>query len=138
MMRCARARLRNERGSVLITGLLLSLALLMIIGTAVDVGHAFIVRRELVSVADDAALTGSQAIDQGALHTGALKLSPEQAQSAALRAVATQPGQLATATATTATVSVEVRRRFPTVLLRLVGLDSLSVSAHATAQPQRP
>jgi uncharacterized membrane protein len=110
----------------------------MIIGTAVDVGHAFIVRRELVSVADDAALTGSQAIDQNALHTGALKLNPEQARSAALRAAVTQPGQRATATATTASVSIEVRQRFPTVLLRLVGLDSLTVSAHATAQPQRP
>lgn len=138
MTRCARARLRSERGSVLITGLLLSLALMMIIGAAVDVGHAFIVRRELVSAADDAALTGSQAIDQNALHAGALKLNPEQARSAALRAAATEPGQLATATATPASVSVEVRRRFPTVLLRLVGLDSLSVSAHATAQPQRP
>jgi uncharacterized membrane protein len=137
-MRCARTRMRNERGSVLITGLLLSLALLMIIGTAVDVGHAFIVRRELVSVADDAALTGSQAIDQNALHAGTLKLNPEQARSAALRAAVTQPGQRATATATTASISVEIRRRFPTVLLRLVGLDSLSVSAHATAQPQRP
>jgi uncharacterized membrane protein len=137
-MQCARTRLRNERGSVLITGLLLSLALLMIIGTAVDVGHAFIVRRELVSVADDAALTGSQAIDENALHAGALKLNPEEARSAALRAVATQPGQRATATATTASVNIEVRRQFPTVLLRLVGLDSLSVSAHATAQPQRP
>jgi uncharacterized membrane protein len=130
--------MRNERGSVLITGLLLSLALLMIIGTAVDIDHAFIVRRELVSVADDAALTGSQAIDENALHIGALKLNPEQARSAALRVVATEPGQRATATATTVSVSVEVRRRFPTVLLRLVGLDSLSVSAHATAQPQRP
>jgi Flp pilus assembly protein TadG len=138
MMRCARTRLRTERGSVLITGLLLSLALLMIIGTAVDVGHAFIVRRELVSVADDAALSGSQAIDQDALHAGALKLNPEQARSAALRAAAIQPGQRARATATTANVSIEVRQRFPTVLLRLVGLDSLTVSAHATAQPQRP
>jgi uncharacterized membrane protein len=137
-MRCARTRLRNERGSVLITGLLLLLALLMIIGTAVDVGHAFIVRRELVSVADDAALRGSQAIDENALHIGALKLKPEEARSAALRVVATEPGQRATATATTVSVSIEVRRRFPTVLLRLVGLDSLSVSAHATAQPQRP
>jgi Flp pilus assembly protein TadG len=137
-MRCARTRLCTERGSVLITGLLLSLALLMIIGAAVDVGHAFIVRRELVSVADDAALTGSQAVDQGALHIGALRLDPEQARAAALRAAATQSGQRATATATTASISIEVRQRFPTVLLRLVGLRSLSVSAHATAQPQRP
>lgn len=138
MIECARARPGCERGSVLITGLLLSLALMMIIGAAVDIGHAFIVRRELVSVADDAALSGSQAIDQNALHAGALKLNPAQARTAALQAVAIQPGQRARATATTATVSIEVQRRFPTVLLRVVGLDSLSVSAHATAQPRRP
>lgn len=134
----ARVQRRCERGSVLITGLLLSLALMMIIGAAVDIGHAFIVRRELVSIADEAALTGSQAIDQNALHVGALKLDPAQARSAALRAVVSQPGQRTLATATTATVSVEVRRRFPTILLRLAGLDSLTVSANATAQPQRP
>jgi Flp pilus assembly protein TadG len=134
-----RRRLRHERGSVLITGLLLSLALMMIIGAAVDIGHAFIVRRELVSVADDAALSGSQAIDRNALHTaGALKLNPDQARSAALGAVAAQSGQTAQATATATTVSVEVKRRFPTILLRLVGLNTLSVGAHATAQPRRP
>jgi uncharacterized membrane protein len=138
MIRRPPARLRDERGSVLITGLILSLALLMIIGAAVDVGHAFIVRRELVAVADDAALSGSQAIDQDALHAGALKLDPGQAQSAALRAVATQPGQSAHASASAATVSVQVQRRFPTILLRLVGLNTLTVSAHATAEPRRP
>jgi uncharacterized membrane protein len=130
--------LPDERGSVLITGLLLSLALMMIIGAAVDVGHAFIVRRELVSVADDAALAGSQAIDQEALHSGALKLEAEQARAAALRAVAFEPGQTAQAGASTTTVRVEVRRQFPTILLRLVGLSTLTVSAHATAQPRRP
>jgi uncharacterized membrane protein len=133
-----RARLGGERGSVLITGLLLSLALLMVIGAAVDLGHAFIVRRELVSVADDAALSGSQAIDHDALHAGTLKLDPGQARSAALRAVTAEPGQSAQATATAARVSVHVQRRFPTILLRLVGLSTLSVSAHATAQPVRP
>jgi len=138
MIRRPPARLRDEHGSVLITGLLLSLALLMIIGAAVDIGHAFIVRRELVSLADDAALSGSQAIDQDALHAGALKLDPGQARSAALRTVAPQPGQSEHASATAATVSVQVRCRFPTILLRLVGLNTLTVSAHATAEPRRP
>jgi uncharacterized membrane protein len=58
-----RARLECEQGSVLITGLLLSIALIMVIGFAVDVGHAFLVKRQLASIADDAALSGSQAID---------------------------------------------------------------------------
>jgi uncharacterized membrane protein len=131
-------RLREERGSVLITGLLLSLALLIIIGAAVDIGHAFIVRRELYSIADDAALQGSQAVDIPALHSGRLELNPAQAQAAALGAVARQPGESATATATASTVSVRVTRRFPTILLQLVGLGSLTVSAQATAAPRKP
>ena len=45
---------------MLVSGLLLSVAVLMVIGCAVDIGHAFIVRRELVAAADDAALTGAQ------------------------------------------------------------------------------
>jgi uncharacterized membrane protein len=134
----ALGRLRGERGSVLVTGLLLSLALMMIIGAAVDIGHAFIVRRELYSIADDAALQGTQAIDIPALHSGRLELNPVQAQAAALGAIARQPGETAQASATTSTVSVRVTRSFPTILLRLVGLGSLTVSAQATAAPEKP
>lgn len=133
-----RVRIRGDHGSVLITGLLLSMALLMVIGAAVDVGHAFIVRRELVSIADNAALVGSQALDDEALHAGALKLDSGAARSAALRSVAPAPEQSAGATASSTTVRVNVRRQFPTILLRLVGVSTLSVGAHATAEPRRP
>jgi len=131
-------RVGGERGSVLITGLLLSIMLMMIIGAAVDIGHAFIVRRELVSIADGAALTGSQALSQEALHAGTLQLEPGQARAAALGAIAPVSGESAQASATTGTVTVRVQRRFPTILLRLVGLDTLTVSANATAAPRKP
>lgn len=131
-------RVGGERGSVLITGLLLSIMLMMIIGAAVDIGHAFIVRRELVSIADGAALTGSQALSQEALHAGTLQLEPGQARTAALDAIAPVTGESAQASATTGTVTVHVQRHFPTILLRLVGLDTLTVSANATAAPRKP
>jgi Flp pilus assembly protein TadG len=137
-MNRAMGPLRNERGAVLISGLLLALALLMVIGVAVDVGNAFIIRRELVAAADDAALTGSQALDLDALHQGQLALDPQAAQSAALAVLGSDQGFQAQANATPATVSVHVTRRFPTVLLRLVGLDTLTVSAQATAAPRAP
>src|SRR5581483_10446931 len=73
-MRTIRARLRREGGSVLIAGLLLTVALLMLLGAAVDIGHAFIVRRDLTAQADDAALAGSQALSLAALHHGKLAL----------------------------------------------------------------
>ena len=133
-----RARLGSERGSVLITGLFLSLALLMVIGFAVDIGHAFLVKRQLAAIADDAALSASQAIDQPALHEGHLQLNPDQARAEGLQTVAANPGVIGQVNAGTGSVTVTVRRRVPTILLGLVGLRALTISAHATAAPRGP
>jgi Flp pilus assembly protein TadG len=138
MLGAAKRRLLSERGSVLITGLLLSVALVMVIGAAVDIGHAFLVRRQLASIADDAALSGSQAIDLPELHAGHLELNPGQARSDALSTIAANPATHGQATATPANVTVTVTRRVPTILLGLVGLRTLTVSAHATAAPRAP
>jgi Flp pilus assembly protein TadG len=131
-------RLGGERGSVLITGLLLTLALLMVLGAAVDIGHAFIVRRDLSSLADNAALAGAQQLDQQAIHQGQLALDPQQAQAAALSTMSGEPGIQVQADATSDQIHVQVTRRFPTILLRLVGLADLTVSAQADAAPRAP
>jgi Flp pilus assembly protein TadG len=133
-----RGRLTGEDGSVLITGLFLSIALLMVIGFAVDVGHAFLVKRELASIADDAALSGSQAIDQPALHEGHLELNPQQARSEALQTVTANPLVSGEANASTSDVTVTVKRRVPTILLSIVGLRTLTITANATAEPRGP
>jgi Flp pilus assembly protein TadG len=138
MNRALQTRLRGERGSVLISGMLLTLALLMVLGAAVDIGHAFIVRRDLSSLADGAALAGAQQLDQQAIHQGQLALDPQQAQVAALSALSGEPGIEAQANATPEQVHVQVTRRFPTILLRLVGLAGLTVSAQANATPRAP
>jgi Flp pilus assembly protein TadG len=137
-MTSVRRLLRCERGSVLIAGLLLSVALLMLIGAAVDIGHAFIVRRDLTAQADDAALAGSQALNLDALHQGQLALDPEQAQAAALQAVTPSARLQATAVANSGGVTVRLQEQIPTVLLRLVGLATLTVAAQATAAPRTP
>jgi Flp pilus assembly protein TadG len=131
-------RLAEERGGVLVAGLLLSLALLIVIGAGVDIGHAFIVRRELVSLADDAALTGSQALDLEALHQGRLALDPGQARSLALQTIASESRVRGEVAATGTAVQVEVERGVPTILMRLVGVSTLTVGAHATAVPREP
>lgn len=138
MIRPVRPRLRSERGSVLIGGLLLSIALVMVIGLGVDVGHAFLVRRQLTSIADDAALSGSQAIDLPELHAGHLELNPTEARTEALRTITANPSTTGQATATTGQVTVTVTRTVPTILLGIVGLHSLTISAHATAAPRQP
>ncbi|MGI8479085.1 MAG: pilus assembly protein TadG-related protein [Gaiellaceae bacterium] len=134
----ARQRVHDERGAVLVAGLLLTLSLLIVIGAAVDVGRAFIERRELVSLADGAALSGSQALDLEALHAGQLVLDPGEAQATALGVLATEPELQAQASASPESVSVEIERTIPTVLLRLVGVTTLTVKAQATAEPRAP
>lgn len=133
-----RARLARDDGSVLITGLFLSLALLMVVGFAVDVGHAFLVKRELSSIADDAALSASQAIDQPAIHEGHLQLNPQQARAEAMNTIAANPHVSGEASATAAQVTVTVKRRVPTILLGIVGLRTLTITASATAEPRGP
>jgi hypothetical protein len=131
-------RLRNESGAVLVAGLLLTLALLMVIGTAVDIGNAFIIRRHLVALADQAALIGGQAIDLSTLHQGTLALDPQTAQAEALQSLAGTSSINATASATQTSVEVHVDQTVPTIFLRLVGLPRLHVAATATAAPRLP
>lgn len=133
-----RARLAGERGSVLITGLLLSIALIMVIGFAVDVGHAFLVKRQLASIADDAALSGSQAISVQSLHEGRLQLNPAEAQAEAQATIAATPTVAGQVSATTTGVTVSVTRRVGTILLGLIGIRTLTITAHATAAPRAP
>jgi uncharacterized membrane protein len=131
-------RVREERGAVLVAGLLLCLSLLIVLGAAVDIGRAFIERRELVSLADEAALSGSQALDLDALHAGRLVLDPGRAQVTAVAVLEGEPELRALASASPGAVRVEVSREIPTMLLRLVGLSTLTVKARATAEPRAP
>ena len=131
-------RLGDERGVVLIAGLLLTVALLMVIGAAVDIGNAFIVHRQLINLADDAALTGSQQLDLTALHQGTVVLDPAQAQSAALATLTGNEKLTASARASADVINVSVEETTPTILLRLVGLDSLHLRASASAAPRQP
>src|SRR5215208_3980634 len=107
-MNSARQRMREERGAVLVAGLLLALAVLIVIGAAVDIGRAFIERRELVSLADGAALSGSQTLDLEALHAGQLQLNPSEAQATALAVLGTEPELRAQANASPVAVTVQV------------------------------
>jgi Flp pilus assembly protein TadG len=131
-------RLAGEQGSVAISGLLAALALIVLIGSGVDFAHAFMVRRDLTSIADDAALTGSQQLDLQAWRNGQLALDPPQAEQAADIALAATPGITGAAQAMPASITVEVRQRVVTMMLRLVGIPQLTVSATASAEPRQP
>jgi Tfp pilus assembly protein PilX len=120
-----------QRGSVLITGLMLTVALLMLLGLAVGVGQAIVVHDALVAEADDAALAGSEAAALG--ESGQLELDPATAEADALDAIPVADRASAEVDATTASVSVRLERSDPTILLRLVGIATVSITATATA-----
>ena len=82
--------------------------------------------------------TCSQAIDIDALHAGRLVLDPGQAQATAVAVLEGEPELQAQASASPGAVRVEVSRAIPTMLLRLVGLPTLTVKARATAEPRAP
>jgi Flp pilus assembly protein TadG len=131
-------RLRSERGSVAITGLLFALALIVLIGTGVDIAHAFIVRRDLTAIADNVALVGSQQLDVQAWREGSLALNVPEAEHAAEAELSANSDISGTIQAVPGSITVEVKRRLPTMMLRLVGIADLTVSASATAQPKHP
>ena len=121
-----------------ITGILLAMVLVMLIGTGVDIGRAFIVRRDLTAMTDDAALAGSQQVNLDAWRQGTLALDPQAAQQTADAQLAADPGVSGSATAEPTEITVHTTERFPTIVLRLVGMSELTVSATATAVPRQP
>ena len=122
---------------MLVGGLLFTLALLLCVGTSVDLGRALIARRELTAQADQAALTGAEQIDLDALHQGRLALDPGAARQTAAQTLRGEPVS-ATVDATRESVSVRLRRTLPTVFLPLLGIRTLTISASATASPRGP
>ena len=133
-----RRRLADERGAVLVAGVLLVLAMLLVIGLAVDMGRAFIERRELAAVADDAALVGSQQLDTDALRDGRIELEVDAATGAATAVIDAERRLTGRARADAERVTVTVRRRVPTVLLGLADVKALTITAQATATPRAP
>ena len=121
-----------------ITGILLAMVLVMLIGTGVDIGRAFIVRRDLTAMTDDAALAGSEQLNVDAWRQGTLALDPQAAQQTADAQLAADPGVSGSATADPTEITVRTTERFPTIVLRLVGMSELTVSASATAVPRQP
>ena len=121
-----------------IAGMLLTFALALLIGSGVDIAHAFILRAELTAIADDAALAGGAQLDLDAWREGQLALDPRLARAAAEAALDGHPGVSGSVSADPGAVRVEVSGAFPTLALRLVGIPRLDVTASAQATPETP
>jgi putative Flp pilus-assembly TadE/G-like protein/VWA domain-containing protein len=131
---------RSERGQVLVLTIAgMFAALLGVAALVIDVGLAYDGHRKLQAAVDAAALAGAQAL-------------PNDATAKALAADFGPQGQNATATVTVDetkittrcraaapgcspanTISVEATGKTPTIFARILGIDSITVHAKATA-----
>ena len=131
----------SERGSVTIWILGLCLLVLTLGGLSLDMWRGISERRALYHTASAGALAGASGIDTELWRrTGILALEPALAEELALAAVSSQPrsGELSELWVDVGETAVEVQvaRPLEFTLLRLVGLEQMTVRAWAEAEPQ--
>lgn len=129
--------LTHDGGQVTAFVVIIMLALLLCAGLVVDGGLALAAKARAMGEAQQAARAGAQQIDLGALRaTGTIRLLPDRASAAARTALAATK-DTGTANASPDAVTVTVRATEHTQLLSLIGINTLTVTASATAHAQR-
>jgi Flp pilus assembly protein TadG len=135
-----RRRLRQDDGMASVLLLLLTPALFALGGLVLDGGTHLAARQRTAGLAEQAARAGADQLDTSSLRaTSTVTLDETAARSAACRYAQTvEPDATCSATITpTATgpeVHVRLRSQTPTVLLGLIGINSLHTDATGTAQ----
>ncbi len=131
----------DERGTITLWVLGLSISLMFLGGLSVDLWRAVAERRQLSSMADTAATAGANGVDVDALRAGTLVLDPVRARAIALASLGADPHRAALDA-----VDVEVAGNRLTVTLRdhvrfsllgiFLGGRHFDIAVHASAQPE--
>ncbi len=128
----------GERGQAIVWVAVMLPLFLSVIGLAIDGGIVFSYRRELQNVADSAARAGAMQIDQQVYRDSAgetVVLDVAGAQQVAAEYLASQGAGLSgTIAADQRQVVVQVGRDAPTSFLRLVGINTVHITATAPAE----
>jgi len=111
---------------------------LAVIGLALDGGHIFAERADLQAIADASARAGAERLDTARMYregTGTVVLSPDQATAAARDYAAYQglaPDAI-DAAADDQVVTVQLHQDVPTMFVRVVHIDTITIRASSTA-----
>lgn len=127
---------QHEAGQVLVLVAVLLLALVAVIGLATDGGIVFAQRRDLQNLADGAALAGAMQLDETAYRGGGVVTLDAVAARRADEAYLSGADLTASVTAWTDGIEVQVSRRAPLGFLRVIGLETVTISAGARALPR--
>jgi hypothetical protein len=123
---------RDEQGSTTGMVVVLGLALMLVAGLVIDGGYTLGARREAMNQAEQAARAGSDALSEGSLRDGTVRVDPARAAAAATAYLA-QIGAHGRVSVNGDEVTVTVTSRQDTVILSIVGIGSLPVEATATS-----
>lgn len=135
-----RWRIRLEHGQAIVWAAVMLPLFLSVVGLAIDGGIVFDSQRELQNVADSAARAGAIQVDQNTYRASAgqvVVLDQAGAEQAATQYLTSEgSGLTATVTTDSERVVVSVSRPVSTSFLRLVGINTVQISAKATAEVQ--
>lgn len=122
----------SQEGSISAFMVLMLVAVVVLMGLVVDGGAVLSAQQAASDEAEQAARAGAGALSVNALRTGVVELNQQEAIAAAEKftVAAGHPG---VATTSSGMVTVVIRYRIHTEILGIVGVDSLSVSASASA-----
>ncbi len=136
-IRTRRTRLRvddTERGSLTVFTAVLAFALLVMAGLVIDGTGKLRAARQANAIAEEAARAGADSLNAAAVRSGAPITVDPTAAIAAARAYLVAAGVQGTVSAAGATrIAVAVTIHRPTAILGLVGVDSWTVTGHASA-----
>ena len=128
---------RDDDGQITAFVVVLVTAIIALSGLVLDGGLALAGKIRALGEAQEAARAGAQAIDLAAYRaSGTVRLIPDEAISLAKEYLAAA-GRNGTATVNGNTVSVTVTDTHRSILLGVVGVESINTSASAIAEPQR-
>ncbi|MCC0100677.1 hypothetical protein K7B10_39185 [Streptomyces flavotricini] len=130
------SRLQEDRGGIAVYTAIVTVALLAIIGLAIDGGGKLRATERADAVAMEAARAAGQAIDPAAAVTGtAVRADPAAAQAAAQAYLARAGTQGSAAfSADGAQLTVTVHDSYPTKFLAIAGIGSMDVTGHGSAR----
>jgi hypothetical protein len=130
-------RLRDRRGQVTVFVAGASLGLVLVASLAVDGGRILAGRERAFDEAQEAARAGADALSASALRTGSPALVDPSAAVSAAQSYMHATGDTAQVSVAGDQVTVVVTAQVQTEILSLAGLNTVTVSGSATAEPER-
>ncbi|MYH41258.1 MAG: hypothetical protein F4150_05740 [Chloroflexi bacterium] len=129
----------DERGAAMVLVALWLHALVAVSGLVLDGGALLAERRALQNLADAAAGAGAMQLDEARYRAsggGDVSLDQRAAHAAVAGYMAARGDVTCLVWSTRERVEVEARRRAPTLFLRVVGIDHVTIRARASAEPR--